>query len=132
MFILPHLLDPAMLVSMTRDGVVPSHAGRECDDAGALSDGGVIDGVVPCAVATTRDTKPSSLSFAPTPMLVHHSALRLKDIQASSSGETRYVVPVVCLESVCIVRKVSLVSLMCAACTNIKGELKWDPYEQSF
>ena len=76
-----------MLVSMTREGVVPPHAGRELDDAGTLSDGGVIDGVVPCVAAPTRDAKPSSLSFAPTPMLVHHSALRLKDIQASSSGE---------------------------------------------
>ena len=71
-----------MLVSMMRDGVAQPHAGREREDAGAMSDGGLIE-----AVASTRNSKPGSLSFAPTPILVHHSAHRLQDIQASSSGD---------------------------------------------
>ena len=77
-----------MLVSMTRDGAPHPHAGRDGDDAGAMSDGGLIEGVIPSSArAGGFSSKPASLSFAPTPMLVHHSALRLKDIQASSSGE---------------------------------------------
>ena len=72
--------DPALMVSLTRDGVSAPHAGREVDDAGAASDGCVLD------AGSSRNSKPTSLSFAPTPILVHHSALRLKDIQASSSG----------------------------------------------
>ena len=77
--------DPAMLVSMTRDGVSHAHAGREGEESGALSDGGIIESGVNNN-STRGGGKPASLSFAPTPMLVHHSALRLKDIQASSSG----------------------------------------------
>ena len=77
-----------MLVSMTRDGAPHPHAGRDGDDAGAMSDGGLIEGVIPSSArAGGFSSKPASLSFAPTPMLVHHSALRLKDIQASSSGK---------------------------------------------
>ena len=81
-----------MLVSLTRDGVaLPpgvalAPAGREGEDTGAMSDGGIIE-AVHSSLSVRNPGKPASLSFAPTPILVHHSALRLKDIQASSSGD---------------------------------------------